>query len=220
VSYQQFPPRPPGGPPGHPLPVWAPPPPKKSSAPLVVGIIAAAVAVICLGMVLIIALVPAPATTGGKAGAQGSSVQGSGAVSHPQDDDPGLNKPARDGPLQFVVQNVTCGKAQEAYPTDPHYNRKAQGQYCEVRLSIKNLGKDPDGFFTDLQRAVGSDGASYAPDVEAETLANVGGDDTWTINPGNTATTVLVFDIPKNARIVRLKLYESDNTDGVTVKLT
>ena len=91
----------------------------------------------------------------------------------------------------------------------------------DSHASVQNVGKQPNTFESDYQRAVRPNGALYAPDVDAERYANIDNNALWSpINPGNTATGVLVFDIPKDARVVSLELHESRSTRGAKVKVT
>jgi hypothetical protein len=130
----------------------------------------------------------------------------------------GLNQPVRDGRFEFTITNVACGKATEQ---NGSLRKTAQGQYCEVALTVKNIGAVPGTFDGTSQKAKGPAGATYDNDGVAELYANSGNqtflDD---INPGNAVRGVLVFDIPKNARILDVELHESTLSDGVTVAVT
>ncbi|OLE25659.1 MAG: hypothetical protein AUG44_15350 [Actinobacteria bacterium 13_1_20CM_3_71_11] len=127
----------------------------------------------------------------------------------------GLNQAARDGKFEFVVSRVTCGVAKIG---DEALNKTAQGQFCEVAVSVKNIGTQPQTFDGGAQKAKGADGATYANDGVAEIYANK---DSATflneINPGNQVSGILVFDIPKTAKIASLELHDSAFSQGVVV---
>jgi hypothetical protein len=129
-----------------------------------------------------------------------------------------LNQPARDGKLQFTVDSVSCGKATEG---NGSLTTSAQGQFCEVRLTVKNVGTDARVFAGAFQEAKGSDGNTYRDDVEAEAYAN-SADQTFfsQINPGNEVKGVLVFDIPQGGKIVSLELHDSPLSAGVIVSVS
>ena len=60
-----------------------------------------------------------------------------------------------------------------------------------------------------------------SPKNGASLLVNDGGDTLFTeINPGNTLTGVIVFDIPENAGLARVELHDSAFSGGVSVDLT
>jgi hypothetical protein len=128
---------------------------------------------------------------------------------------PGLNQAARDGKFEFTVTKVTCGKATEG---DSVLNKTAQGQFCEVAVTVKNIGTVPQTFDGSTQKAKGKTGVTYSDDGVAELYAN---NDNQTfldeINPGNSVHGILVFDIPKDAQISTLELHDSMFSGGVTV---
>ncbi|MCW2642163.1 MAG: hypothetical protein JWP76_4469 [Dactylosporangium sp.] len=130
---------------------------------------------------------------------------------------PKLGQPARDGQFEFIVQKVDCGKATVG---DEFLNKTAQGQFCLITVDVKNIGKDPRLFDGGNQKATGAGGVKYRNDGVAEFYANK---DSKTfldnINPGNSVTGVLVFDIAKDARISTLELHDSPFSGGVTVDL-
>lgn len=129
----------------------------------------------------------------------------------------GLNQPARDGKLQFTVNGVTCGKATEG---NGSLVVTAQGQYCEVGLTVRNVGNDARVFSAAFQEAKDASGNTYRDDAEADAYVN-GVDQTFVnqINAGNEVKGVLIFDIPKDSRIVALELHDSPLSAGVVVSV-
>ena len=178
---------------------YAPPSKKKGGAGKVLLIVIAVLVVLCGGGILIVALA-----------AGGGSKPSTPGTTHV-----GLNQAARDGKFEFVVTKITCGIPKVG--ADP-LGKAAQGQFCEVTVSVKNIGNQPQTFDGGSQKAKGADGATYGNDGEAEIYANK---DTATflnqINPGNQASGLLVFDIPKTAKIVSLELHDSPFSGGVVV---
>jgi hypothetical protein len=151
-------------------------------------------------------LISAGTHPGGNAGT--TSAGGAGAVAA------GLNQAARDGKFEFVVKSVSCGKASEG----DVLSKTAQGQFCEVSVTVRNIGTRPQTFDGGNQKAKGVNGATYGDDTEAELYANNDNQTFLTdINPGNTVSGVLVFDIPKTGRIASLELHDSPFSGGVTV---
>lgn len=130
---------------------------------------------------------------------------------------PTLGQPARDGQFEFIVQKVDCGKATVG---DELLNKPAQGQFCLITVEVKNIGREPRMFDGGNQRATGLGGVKYENDGVAELYANKDSKTFLdTINPGNSVTGVLVFDIAKDGKMVGLELHDSLFSGGATVEL-
>lgn len=218
-QYPQAYPGQPYPPQGFAQPAGGPPPRKKSKAPLIIGIFAAIVLVGCGGIVALAASSDNDAPTTQNAGASGDEPT---AAAKPKEAAKpkvaGLNKAVRDGKFEFVVKTVKCGKTTVG---GSYLNKKAQGQFCEVRISVKNIGKEPQIFSGSFQKAMGSKGAEYSNDGAAELYANSENETFLNeINPGNKAQGVLIFDIPKGSKIASLELHDSPFSEGVTVKVS
>lgn len=128
----------------------------------------------------------------------------------------GLNQPARDGQLEFRVTAVSCGKATEGNGSQ---SVAAQGQFCEISLAVRNIGTDARVFTGAFQQAKGAGGATYRDDFAAEFASSADAVFFDQINPGNQVQGVLVFDLPRNERIVSLELHDSPLSAGVLVAL-
>lgn len=127
-----------------------------------------------------------------------------------------LNQPARDGDLEFRVHQVECGYDSVG---DPFVNQSAVGQFCVAELTIRNLGGQPATFVDSLQRAYGPDGEDFHPDSTASMLAN--GDQAALLNelsPGAETSGALVYDIPRDSRIVRLRLHATPTSPGALIR--
>jgi hypothetical protein len=129
-----------------------------------------------------------------------------------------IGQPVRDGKFEFVVKKVRCGVDRVG---DQYLNEKAQGQFCLVTLTVRNIGDEPQTLSDFDQRGHDSKGREYKPDTEAGIYAN---EDTevWLneINPGNKITGVIVFDIPDGTKLTTLELHDSGFSGGVEVSLT
>ena len=123
---------------------------------------------------------------------------------------------APDG-AQFTVTAFACGipsVGEEPLASVP------QGEYCQLDLTLTNTG----------QQAVLFDGSSvraYAGDVEYEADAEAGvftGGNSFfeDVNPGNTLTSVLYFDVPPGTPLDRVVLGADPfgGGSGVTVRLS
>ena len=127
----------------------------------------------------------------------------------------GLNQEASDGDFTFKVTKIEDGGTKIG---DEYLNTKAQGKFVLVHMTIKNHGTDPGTFFGDNQYLVDTQGRKASADTEAAIYM---GDNAQAIfeeiNPGNTLSGVVVFDIPANATPASLELHDSAMSGGVTV---
>ncbi|MFY1688597.1 DUF4352 domain-containing protein [Plantactinospora sp. WMMB782] len=127
-----------------------------------------------------------------------------------------LNQAARDGDLEFRVRELRCGLTEVG---DPLVSQLAVGQFCVVDLAVRNLGNRPATFQDTLQVAYGPAGQRFGVDSSAGLLANADRLGFLSeINPGNRVTGVVVYDIPPDARIVRLRLRASATSPGIQVR--
>jgi Domain of unknown function (DUF4352) len=131
---------------------------------------------------------------------------------------PGLNTAVKDGKFEFVIASVSCGHPSVSRA---FVSRPAQGQFCLVALSVRNVGTKSQTFADAFQKANGPTGDSYAADTAAGLLANTDGANVWTlINPGNKVSGTIVFDIPASATISTVELHDSALSHGVTIQVT
>jgi Domain of unknown function (DUF4352) len=130
----------------------------------------------------------------------------------------GLNEAIRDGKFEFVVTNIKCGIAQVG---DSESNKKAQGQFCQVSISVKNIGDEPQSFYAGDQHAFNAAGQTYDVDTEAAYYLD-DADDPFPsdINPGNAVSGIVIFDIPKTEKITKLELHDSSFSGGASVEIT
>jgi hypothetical protein len=175
---------------------------------MVIGIIVAAVIVLC-GVGAVIAAVSGGGSSSGTISAS-SAGNGGGKKTTV-----GLNQPARDGKFEFTVTNIKYGVAKVG---DQFLDKTAQGQFVEVSVTVKNIGDQPRTFAGFNQKAFGAGGVTYSDDTEAEIYANTA-DQTFLndINPGNSVQGVIIFDIPKGAKLTKLELHDSMLSGGVAV---
>jgi len=128
-----------------------------------------------------------------------------------------MNQPARDGSFEFVVQSVKCGITHEG---EGPLASQAQGQFCEVHMTVKNLGAQVQLLDANIEHGFDSAGLKYDADERATINAN--GDPAFlsNIKPGDTVTGVVVFDIPKGQKLSKLELHDLASSGGVTVTVS
>ena len=130
---------------------------------------------------------------------------------------PGFGDPVRDGQFEFVVASLSCGHAELV---NGILRAQAQGQFCVLELSVTNIGVEARHFAGGLQKACGPDGDQYAADTHAGAVAKGSGAAVWNvINPGNAGQAKIVFDIPVDATITAVQLYDSMLSGGARVTI-
>ncbi len=134
-----------------------------------------------------------------------------------KDETPGLNQPVRDGKFEFTVTGVKCGVGRVGSSL---VGQQAQGQFCLISLTIKNIGGEAQTFADSVQKAYNAEKTEYSVDSSAALYANGENQVLFTeINPGNTVKGKLVFDIPKGTKLTKLDLHDSIFSGGVKVAL-
>lgn len=168
----------------------------------IIGSIILFISVLCVCSVFAV-------TLGGKPKSSGAGAE--------KPADAGFNTPARDGKFEFVVKSAECGKVSVG---DAYSERKAQGVYCLVPVSVKNIGSKPQLMVVSNQKARTPNGSVYAPDILATITVN-GDRDVWLteINPGNSVDGQLVFDVPVGTVPTSVELHDSAFSGGVTIAL-
>lgn len=190
-----------------------PPPPKKNMAWLWVLLGAAGVIIVCCGLGAVAIFSGGNRDT--DPGGQGGAAPGTPS---PQATSHAIGEPVRDGKFEFVVRGVQCGVEQVG---QDFLIERAQGQFCLMTLSIKNVGDEPQTMFDRDQKGFGTNGLEYGANSAAGIAANDTGSQVWVtdINPGNELTGVVVYDLPKGVELAQVELHDSTPSDGVTVDL-
>ncbi|AGZ46601.1 DUF4352 domain-containing protein [Actinoplanes friuliensis] len=225
-------------------PGYGPPPPgypaqppvaaaKKGKGKLIIGIVGGLLGLCCVGGVIAAAVngdgaadslgeaaaaePAAPKSTAAKA-APAAKATSKSAPPAKKPATPGLGDPVRDGKFQFTVTKLDCSKSKVG---SQYLNKKAQGKFCLVSVTVKNIGKEAQLFSGSSQKALDAEGTEYSNDGAAEIYAN---EDSATflneINPGNSSKGKLIFDVPKTTKLTTLELHDSPFSGGVKVSLS
>ncbi|PKW25712.1 DUF4352 domain-containing protein [Phycicoccus duodecadis] len=129
---------------------------------------------------------------------------------------PKFGSKVRDGKFEFVVSGMKCGIASVG---DTYFNTKAQGQFCRLSVKVTNIGDEAQSMFADNQVAFDSKNRKFSADSGASIYD---GDSKvlWEeINPGNTVTGSVFFDVPKGTKLTKVELHDSLFSGGVEVRL-
>ncbi|MCO8274541.1 DUF4352 domain-containing protein [Actinoplanes sp. TRM 88003] len=128
-----------------------------------------------------------------------------------------MGQPARDGKFEFTVKSMDYTKTSVGQSV---LAVKAQGTFCIVTMTIKNIGDEAQTFDGTSQKAYDAKGTQYSDDLEAELAVN-GDASTFLqqINPGNQVTGKLVYDVPKGTKLTSIELHDSMFSSGVKIPL-
>lgn len=152
-----------------------------------------------------------------------TSVHKDDATQQPADD-PGekdasgsIGAPVTVGQLQFTVTKVTSATTVGSGPMAEH----AQGKYVVLHLTVKNVGDESKMLTDQAQKLVDGEGRQYSADSMADVLLSENSQNVWlqSINPGNSVTGSMAFDMPSDAKAVKAELRDSMLGTGAVVEL-
>src|SRR5699024_6614885 len=100
-----------------------------------------------------------------------------------------------------------------------YLQQTAQGQYVLVHLDVTNIGSSAQTLFDSAQALIDTEGREHSADSSAGIYLE--DNEMWIsdVNPGNTLSGTLVFDIPTDAVPDRVVLHDSLFSGGVEVSL-
>lgn len=130
---------------------------------------------------------------------------------------PGLRTPVRDGKFEFTVKSFKCGvdKIGSSFMTE-----KAQGQFCIATVKVSNIGDESQMFDGTSQYLYDAEGREFTASTEAAIALPESQSFLEDINPGNTVSGKVVWDVPKSGfKAERLELHDSMLSGGVEVTL-
>lgn len=171
-------------------------------------------------ILLIIVIAVAANAMNGDSGT--STNQSNGAKSEESDSGQAatakIGQPARDGKFEFTVTKMTCG--QKTIGNNEFTQAKAQGEFCVMDVTIKNIGDEPQTLLADDQYVFNTSGQKYSYSDKAwlalDEITDVFLNE---INPGNTVKGKIPFDVPKGTKVVKAELHDSSFSSGVEVDL-
>ncbi|WP_054815634.1 serine/threonine-protein kinase [Nocardia arizonensis] len=122
--------------------------------------------------------------------------------------------PVRDGKFEFTVTGVEYGVSRVGLQT-------ARGSFLIVALNVRNISNEQKWFLPFGQKVIDSDGRVFEHDAAATAVQTVlkGARYSFDLQPGQSGSAQLVFDIPADATPSHLELHDFMLSDGVTVDL-
>jgi Domain of unknown function (DUF4352) len=125
---------------------------------------------------------------------------------------PTMGMPVRDGGLEFIVYGVRLAPS----ISSDHTSYRAHGRYVLVRLSVTNVGDQPETYMAIDQKLI-VDGKQY--DYAAEPTILLDPNATSQITPGINITVLIAYDVPAGTRPGSIELHRAAGTPGVVVDL-
>ena len=86
-------------------------------------------------------------------------------------------------------------------------------------MTVKNTGDKAQYLSSSGQKAFNDKGQQYSADGAAAMYLDKSNTFLEQINPGNSVNGIVVFDIPKDAKLAKLELHDSVFSGGVAVAL-
>ncbi|MEH0986328.1 DUF4352 domain-containing protein [Micromonospora sp. CPCC 205556] len=112
----------------------------------------------------------------------------------------GIGDKVRGGDFEFTVNSVKCGISRVG---SSYFNHKAQGTFCRVSVTAKNVTKSSHLFHAD-GTITAQDAAGREFDVDGEAAIYDNNDAKGfldEINPGNSVKANVYFDVPKGTKL-------------------
>lgn len=178
-----------------------------------------------IGVLVVLAIIGAAGSSKSNNPQPASTNTGSKAVASTSNNTattPKINQPANDGKFQFTITSFSCGETQVTQPDAPDITSQAQGQFCSMGLTVKNIGNVAQDFDASSQYIYDSTAKQYSYSSDATITANSTSSQfpvLETVNPGNSVSGTVVFDIPKSITPYYATLHDSAASGGVKVSL-
>ncbi|MEU4534350.1 DUF4352 domain-containing protein [Streptosporangium sp. NPDC023825] len=130
--------------------------------------------------------------------------------------EPGMGDVVKDGKFAFKVTKTE----KKTEVGSEFLNKKAQGEFLLVRVTVKNIADEAQTFFGEAQKVYDAKGREYKADSEAALYLESSKSLYEQINPGNSVNGVILFDLPRGVTAVKIKLHDSLFSSGVEVELS
>ena len=128
--------------------------------------------------------------------------------------------PSDDGQFTFTISALRCGFKTVGSDGFGGVGSTAQGQYCSVHIKVLNKSSSSQYYFVSAQFAYDDQNNKYTADSSADIYGNPPyGMNGTTINPGNSISGTLYFDVPLNVSITSVELHDSLYSGGVTIQV-
>lgn len=133
-----------------------------------------------------------------------------------------IGQAVSDSGFSFVVNSIKCGETHLSTGGVINSYSDAQGQYCRLNITVTNTGNSANSIDASDQYVFNSQGQRY--DYASGATATADGNYYGTqlnsdINPGNSVTGDVVFDVPVGTTPTSAELHGKSSSKGVKVNL-
>lgn len=160
-------------------------------------------------VVIIASVATGPSTISGTgSGGLPSSASSSGTAT------PGIGTTARDGKFQFVIKDVSHARSDGM-------GGQAQGRFTLLHVTVTNIGTEAQSLDDSAKFVFDAAGRKFTAGTMAGIGLNAAGQAPFleNINPANSVSGIIAFDLLKGDRAVKVELHDSEFSGGVTVRL-
>ncbi len=134
-----------------------------------------------------------------------------------------IGQVSSDAGFNFVVNSFKCGEKQIGFDNGVlHYSTDAQGQFCRLNITVTNAGNNSNSIRPYNQYIFNDKGQRYDYDPAGTGRAaqyELGDPFSDDINPGNSITGDIVFDVPVNVTPITAELHGDKDSSGIRVNL-
>jgi hypothetical protein len=124
--------------------------------------------------------------------------------------------PVRDGKFEFRVTRFGCGPS--VFGSGPAAIR-AQGKFCLLTMKVRNIGREPQNIDANAQYLYAVGGSRNQVDGGATLRA--GSKLLFArVNPGNSVSGTLIYDVPTSFRPLSVELHDSPISRGTRLSLS
>ncbi|GAB3682291.1 hypothetical protein GCM10027589_52180 [Actinocorallia lasiicapitis] len=123
--------------------------------------------------------------------------------------------PVQDGDFTFKITKV--GERTTPIGSEP-FGKKPQGKFVLVYITITNHGDEAGTFHGGSQKLLAGD-KEYSADATAAIYLKSANSFLEQINPGNSARSILVFDVPRSIQPTGIEFHDSAFSGGITSPL-
>ncbi|WP_067899088.1 DUF4352 domain-containing protein [Nocardia vaccinii] len=123
----------------------------------------------------------------------------------------------RDGKFSFVVTGIDSPVT--ALGDNEFLRRKAQGEFVVVHVRVSNIGTKPQSYFGGNQKLIDARGRQYTNDTMADIAINDSGVVGADINPGNSISVAIAFDVSPETVPATLEFHDSMFSGGARVSV-
>ena len=133
---------------------------------------------------------------------------------------PHIGQPAADGKLRFVVTRIS--HTASVGDTADGFGETADGRFTVLHIRVTNISSQSQTLDDSARYVYDAQGRKFDADTAADLDANPGnggGSFLNDINPGNSVSGVILFDLPRGDKAVKAELHDSVFSGGVMVAL-